>query len=109
MTDWGKLGGRLGILAGGVLLGSYGTKILASKDAKKVYTHCTAAVLRMKDEVMKDVETIRENAGDIAADAEAINEKRRQDEEAQMIADAKAVLAEAEAKAEAAAAAGAQA
>ena len=30
-------------------VGSAGFKILASKDAKKVYTQTTAAVLRMKD------------------------------------------------------------
>lgn len=38
-------------------------KILASKDAKKVYTQCTAAVLRAKDCVMKKVTDIQENAG----------------------------------------------
>jgi len=89
--DWTKIG----LLAGGALLGSYGVKILSSRDAKKVYTHTTAAVLRMKDEVMKDVETIRENAQDIAADAKEINEQRRRACEAQIIEDAKAVLAQA--------------
>ena len=97
--DWKKLG----LVGTGALLGAYGVRILSSADARKVYTHGTAAVLRMKDEVMKDVETIRENAEDIAADAKEINEKRRQEEEAQMIEDAKSVLAEAEAKAAAAA------
>ena len=38
---------------GGVLLGTAGIKVLSSKDAKKAYTHCTAAALRAKDEVMK--------------------------------------------------------
>ena len=41
-------------LGAGILLGSYGIRILTSKDAKKAYTHGTAAVLRMKDEVVKD-------------------------------------------------------
>ena len=49
---------------------------LSSKDAKKVYTNCTAAVLRAKDSVMKTVNTVQENAGDILADAKAINEER---------------------------------
>ena len=40
---------RLGIFAGGVLFGTAGVKILSSKDAKKVYTNCTAAALRAKD------------------------------------------------------------
>lgn len=90
--NWGKIA----LFAGGALFGSYGCKILGSKDAKKVYTHTTAAVLRMKDEVMKDVSTIRENAEDIAASARDINEDRRLAEEARIIEDAKAVLAQAE-------------
>ena len=39
-----------GLLGAGILLGSYGLRILTSRDAKKAYTHGTAAVFRMKDE-----------------------------------------------------------
>lgn len=78
------------------MLGSYGIKILFSKDAKKVYTHCTAAAFRMKDEVMRNVTAIRENAEDISAAAKDINEQRAREEE-RIIEDAKAVLANAEA------------
>ncbi len=92
--NWGKIG----LFLGGALLGSYGVRILTSKDAKKVYTHTTAAVFRMKDEVMKDVETIRENAQDIAADAKMINENRQRAYDAQIIEDA-AAIASAEAEA----------
>ena len=35
----------------GVLLGTVGVKILTSDDAKKLYTHCTAAAMRSVDEV----------------------------------------------------------
>lgn len=87
---------KIAALAGGILLGSYGAKILGSRDAKKAYTHVTAAALRMKDEVMKDVTVLRENAEDIAAAAKDINEDRRRAFDAQRIEDAKAVLAEAE-------------
>ena len=83
---------RAALFAGGMLAGSYGIKILGSKDAKKFYTHCTAGVLRMKDEVLRDVQVLSENCGDIKADAEEINEKRREREEAQRIEDAKAIL-----------------
>ena len=48
---------KVGIFAGGVLFGTAGVKILASDDAKKVYTNCTAAVLRAKDCVMKTATT----------------------------------------------------
>ena len=37
---------HLGLFAAGVLFGTAGLKILSSKDAKKVYSHTTAAVLR---------------------------------------------------------------
>ena len=49
MGTWGKIG----LFAGGLLFGTAGLKILSSKDAKKLYTHTTAAVLRAKECVMK--------------------------------------------------------
>lgn len=67
---------KLGIFAGGVLFGTAGVKLLSSKDAKKVYTNCTAAVLRAKDSVMKTASTVQENAEDILAEAKQINEGR---------------------------------
>lgn len=85
---------KIELFAGGMLMGSYGTKILSSRDAKKAYTHTTAAVLRMKDTVMRDVTAIRENAEDIAAAAKDINEERQREYDAQMVEDAKAILAQ---------------
>ncbi len=67
---------KTGIFAAGVLFGTAGVKILASKDAKKVYTNCTAAVLRAKECVMKTATNIQENAEDIYAEAQQINEDR---------------------------------
>ena len=72
---------KTGLCAAGVLFGTAGIKLLSSKDAKKVYTECTAAVLRAKDCVMKTVSTVQENAGDIYADAQQINEDRKAAEE----------------------------
>lgn len=72
---------KTGLFAAGVLFGTAGIKLLSSKDAKKVYTECTAAVLRAKDCVMKAVTTVQENAGDIYADAQQINEDRKAAEE----------------------------
>ena len=60
---------------------------LSSKDAKKAYTHTTAAVLRAKDSVMKTVTTARENVEDIYSDAKAINEQRAEDEAAAVVED----------------------
>ena len=67
---------KTGIFAAGVLFGTAGVKVLGSKDAKKVYTNCTAAALRAKDCVMKTATTIQENAEDIYAEAQQINEER---------------------------------
>ena len=79
---------KVGLFAAGVLLGTAGIKVLSSKDAKKVYTHTTAAVLRAKDSVMEAVTTVRENAEDIYADAKAINQQRAQQEADAVIEDA---------------------
>ena len=66
---------KFGIFAAGVAFGTAGVKVLSSKDAKKVYTHGTAAVLRAKECVMKTATTIQENAEDIYA--EAMDEYKR--------------------------------
>jgi len=76
-----------GLFAAGVAFGTAGIKILSSKDAKKAYTHCTAATLRAKDFVMKTVNTVQENAEDVLAEAKAINEERAAAAEAAKIAD----------------------
>ena len=79
---------KFGLFAAGVLFGTAGIKVLSSKDAKKAYTHTTAAVLRAKDSVMETVTTVRENAEDIYADAKAINQQRAQQEADAVIEDA---------------------
>lgn len=88
-----------GLVAAGLAIGTAGVKILTSEDAKNLYMHCTAAVLRCKDEVMKTSTLIKENCQDIAADARDLNEKRIIEAEAREIEDAKEVLRRAEEKA----------
>ena len=87
---------KLGLFAAGVLFGTAGIKVLSSKDAKKVYTHTTAAVLRAKDSVMETVTTVRENAEDIYADAKAINEQRAEEAAAAVVEDTSKEKASAE-------------
>ena len=72
---------KTGIFAAGVAFGTAGIKILASDDAKKLYTNCTAAVLRAKACVMKTATTVQENCEDIYADAKTINETKYNTEE----------------------------
>ena len=81
--NWAKVA----LFAGGTLFGSAGIEIQTSKDAKKLYTQCTAAVLRMKDSVMETATTLQENCGDILADAKEINEERAAADEAAVVAD----------------------
>lgn len=72
---------KIALFVGGALFGSAGVKLLSGRDAKKAYTHATAAVLRMKDSVMETVTRVQENCGDILADAKDINEARVATEE----------------------------
>lgn len=81
MLDISKMK-KLGLFAGGVLFGTAGIQVLSSKDARKVYTNCTAAVLRAKECVMKTATTVQENAEDILAEAKQINEDRATQEAA---------------------------
>ncbi len=67
---------KLACFVGGALFGSFGIKLLSSKDAKKMYVHVAAAGLRMKDSVMETATTIQENAADILASAKDLNEAR---------------------------------
>lgn len=70
---------RIGLFAGGVLFGTAGVRILASKDAKKFYVNCLAAGLRAKDCVMTTAAGIQENADDIIAEAKEINRQRMEE------------------------------
>ena len=72
----------IALFVGGALFGSAGIKLLSSKGAKKVYTHATAAALRVKESVMTTVNTVQENAADILASAQDINQARTAQEEA---------------------------
>lgn len=77
------------LIAYGFLLGTAGVKVLSSKEAKKVYTHATAAVLRGIDEASKLYATIKENCEDIHADAVALNQERALEAQDNLIEDSK--------------------
>lgn len=89
---------KLGFFVGGLIFGTAGVAVLSSKDAKNVYTHCTAAVLRGKDRVMKTVATVKENCGDIYEDAKDMNEKRYEEQKLAQVEAAKAIVEEYENK-----------
>ena len=87
---------KIGLFAAGVLFGTFGIKLLSSKDARKAYAHTTAAALRAKDCVMTKVTAVREGADDIYAEAKAINECRAEAEADAVVEDASAEDAKAE-------------
>lgn len=69
----------------GLLFGTAGIRILRSRDAKTLYTHVTAAVLRAKESVMQTADDIRCDCQDIYAGAKSINERRAEEEAAAVI------------------------
>ena len=83
-----KIGGKIALFLGGALFGSAGLKLLSSQDARKVYSHVTAATLRCKDEVMRHVDLVQEGCSDVLADAKAINAERAAKAEDAVIDDA---------------------
>lgn len=82
----------------GFLLGTAGVKVLTSPEAKKVYTSVTSLGFRCADDLMKTVQTVRENCEDIVADAKAINEAKYREQDARRIEEAKAILESAKEK-----------
>ena len=87
---------HLSLFAAGLLFGTAGSKLRTSKDAKKLYTHTTAAVLRAKDCVMETVTNVRENAEDIYAEAKSVNQQRAEEAAAAVVEDASEEEAQAE-------------
>lgn len=79
------LGGKIALFVGGTLFGSAGFKLLSSADARKVYSHVTAAALRCRDDVMRCVEQVQDGCSDILADAKQINTAREAKAEAEFI------------------------
>ena len=66
----------IGIFLGGILMGTAGIRILTSDDATKVYVQGTAAALRGKEDIMTTATNLKENCGDIYAEAQDVNEQR---------------------------------
>ncbi len=88
------LTGKIAMFVYGALFGTAGLKLLTSRDAKKLYTHLTAAGLRCKKEVMRNVDEVQAACADILADAKQINAEREAAEAAAYIEDAPASAAE---------------
>lgn len=77
----------IGIFALGTLFGLEGIKLLSSREAKKVYAHCTAGVLRAKDNVLDQVTVLQENCSDIYEEAKAINAEKEENHDFEEVED----------------------
>ena len=65
-----------GLFLGGMLFQAKGIDLLASDKAHDLYVKTTAFGLRCRDEVMKNVTSVREGCEDIYAEATQLNEER---------------------------------
>ena len=73
---------HIALFVGGSVFGTAGPKIFGSDEAKKVYTHITAAGLRAKEDIVKQYTNVKENCDDIVSDAKQLNEERAAAKEA---------------------------
>lgn len=58
-----------GIFVGGMLFATKGIELLKTKQAHKLFVDATALGLKARDEVMKNVTAVKEEAEDIVAEA----------------------------------------
>ena len=65
LVSLGKFAKKSGVFAGGVLFGSLGLKLLASKEAKHVYAKAVATSYKLKDGIDTTVSTVKQHADDV--------------------------------------------
>ena len=69
LISLGKFAKKSGVFAGGVLFGSLGLKLLASKEAKHVYAKAVATSYKLKDGIDTTVSTVKQHADDVLEEA----------------------------------------
>jgi len=69
LISLGKFAKKSSVFAGGVLFGSLGLKLLASKDAKHVYAKAVANSYKLKDGIDATVSTVKQHADDVLEEA----------------------------------------
>lgn len=69
LVSLGKFAKKSGVFAGGVLFGSLGLKLLASKEAKHVYAKAVATSYKLKDGIDTTVSTVKQHADDVLEEA----------------------------------------
>ena len=69
LVSLGKFAKKSGVFARGVLFGSLGLKLLASKEAKHVYAKAVATSYKLKDGIDATVSTVKQHADDVLEEA----------------------------------------
>lgn len=69
MVELGKIAKKSSLFVGGVLFGSLGLKVLASKEAKHVYAKAVATSYKLKDGVDAAVSQVKQHANDVLEEA----------------------------------------
>ena len=69
MVELGKIAKKSSLFVGGVLFGSLGLKVLASKEAKHVYAKAVATSYKLKDGVDAAVSQVKQHADDVLEEA----------------------------------------
>ena len=69
MVELGKIAKKSSLFVGGVLFGSLGLKVLASKEAKHVYAKAVATSYKLKDGVNAAVSQVKQHADDVLEEA----------------------------------------
>ena len=69
MVELGKIAKKSSLFVGGVLFGSLGLKVLASKEAQHVYATAVATSYKLKDGVDAAVSQVKQHANDVLEEA----------------------------------------
>lgn len=69
LVELGKIAKKSSLFVGGVLFGSLGLKVLASKEAKHVYAKAVATSYKLKDGVDAAVSQVKQHADDVLEEA----------------------------------------
>lgn len=75
VVELGKIAKKSSLFAGGVLFGTLGLKLLASKEAKHVYAKAVAASYKIKDGIDETVSQVKQHTDDVLEEARDLYEE----------------------------------
>lgn len=76
-----KVAKKSSLFLSGVVFGTAGLKLLASKEAKNIYSKTIAKSYKMKDCINNSVSNVKQQADDVLQDAKFIYESEKKDKQ----------------------------